>query len=67
MKQKAIRLPKKFSALYLQPNLITSFYFLPIIDLLQQFEDYGEGITLLKRKILTNNKINKKNGGEFKD
>jgi hypothetical protein len=28
---KAIRLQKKFSALYLQPNLITSFYFYQLL------------------------------------
>jgi hypothetical protein len=45
---------------------------LPIIDLLQQFEDYVTGHALGIRKILTNRKISlkictKKNKGEFKD
>ena len=48
---------------------------LPIIDLIQQFEDYVKGILLQERNILTNNKISlkiyvctkKPNGGEFKD
>jgi hypothetical protein len=30
---------------------------LPIIDLLQQFEDYVKGMALRKRKILTNKEL----------
>jgi hypothetical protein len=56
-------------------NLNLLLLLLPIIDLIQQFEDYVKGIVLQERNILTNNKISlkiyvctkKPNGGEFKD
>jgi hypothetical protein len=54
-------------------NLNLLLLLLPIIDLIQQFEDYVKGILLQERNILTNNKISlkictkKPNGCEFKD
>ena len=54
-------------------NLNLLLLLLPIIDLIQQFEDYVKGIVLQERNILTNNKISlkictkKPNGCEFKD
>jgi hypothetical protein len=41
-------------------NLNLLLLLLPIIDLIQQFEDYVKGIVLQERNILTNNKISLK-------